>query len=114
MASEWTRAIMDLLLEEQVMWWANLVNTLTWWPELSVVPGERHVEEFTRKVWASFELLKRRSHTQGTHNDYYTPPAPQALKYDQFLPISNITFGGQDYHMWQPQKTLVYAKALQY
>ena len=99
---------------EWVAWWANLVDTWTWWPELSMVPRERDVEEFARKVWASFELPKRRSHAQGTPSDYSAPPAPQALECDWFLTISNITFGGQDYDMWQLQKTLAYAKALQY
>ena len=99
---------------EWVTWQANLVNTPTWWPELSVVPGEMDLEEFARKVQALSELPKRRSHAQGTTNDYSTPLAPQTLEHDQFLPISSIKFSGQDYHMWQLQKTLVYAKALQY
>ena len=72
------------------------------------------MEEFTRKVWALFELPKSSSCAQGTPNDYSTTPIPQALECDQFLPISNIMFSGQDFQMWQPQKTLAYAKALQY
>ena len=51
---------------EWVIWQADQVDTPTWWPKLSTVPRERDVQEFTRKVWASFELPKKRSHTQST------------------------------------------------
>ena len=97
---------------EWIAWLADQVNTPTWWLELATVPRERDVEEFARKVQASFKLPKRRSCAQGTPMIYSAPP--QALEHDWFLPISNITFGRQDYCMQQPQKTLVYTKALQY
>ena len=45
----------------------------TWWPELSMVPGERDVEEFAWKVQGLFELPKRRSYAWDTANDYFTP-----------------------------------------
>ena len=92
----------------------NQLETLTWWWELSEVPIQVDIQEFARWVWASFQLPKVSSHAQGVANDYLAPPAPQSLDHDWFLPISNISFGRQDYHMKQPQKTLVYAKALQY
>ena len=47
-------------------------------------------------------------------NDYLALPTPHCIERDVFLPFNNIQFGGQDYHMKQPEKTLVYAKALQY
>ena len=59
---------------EWVTWRANHINTLTWWLELSAVPGERDVEEFTQKVWALFELPQRRSHVQDTTDNYSAPP----------------------------------------
>ena len=37
---------------EWVMWQVDQVDTPTWWLELSMVPRERDVTEFTRKVWA--------------------------------------------------------------
>ena len=80
---------------EWVMWWANLVNTLTWWPELAMVSGERDMEEFARKVWASFKMPKRRSCVQGTPNDYSAPQTPQVLEHDQFLPISTSHLMGR-------------------
>ena len=43
---------------EWVTWRANQVDTLTWWLEMSVVPGEREVEEFVWKVWANLNYLK--------------------------------------------------------
>ena len=48
------------------------------------------------------------SHAQGVDNDYLVPPAPHFLDHDWFLPVSSMRIGRQ------PQKTLVYAKALQY
>ena len=89
------------------------LKTPTWWQELSMVPNQMDVQEFTRWIWASFQLPKASSHTQGVDNNYLAPPAPQSLECDQFLPVSNIRLHGQDYHMRQPQKTLAYAKALQ-
>ena len=47
-------------------------------------------------------------------NDYSAPLAPHSLDQEPFLPLSNMKFGGQDYHMKQSQKTLAYARALQY
>ena len=79
---------------EWVAWQADQVDTPTWWLELSMVPRERDVKEFARKVWASFELLKSSSHTQGTSNDYFAPPAPQSLEWDQFFSYSQ-------HHIWQ-------------
>ena len=72
------------------------------------------VQEFVRQVQALFQLPKASSHAQGVANDYLVPLAPQSLDCDWFLPVSNMRFGGHDYCMRQPQKTLVYAKALQY
>ena len=54
------------------------------------------------------------SHAQGVDNDYSALLAPQSLNHDQFLPVSNMRFGRQDYCMRQPQKALSYAKALQF
>ena len=84
---------------EWVAWWADQVNTTTWWPELSMFPGDRDVKEFARKVWAPFELPKRRGCAKSTSNDYSAPPAPHALGWDQFLPIRGMCFGGQDYRL---------------
>ena len=40
--------------------------------------------------------------------------SPHCIDWDVFLPFNNMQFGGQDYHMKQPQKTLAYTKALQH
>ena len=44
---------------------------------------------------------------------FSAPPTPHCIDRDAFLPFNNMQFGGQDYHIKQPQKTLAYAKALQ-
>ena len=41
-------------------------------------------------------------------------PAPHPLDRDCFLPIQDMQFGGQDFWLKHPQKTLAYAKALQH
>ena len=64
---------------EWVTWRANQVNTPTWWLELCTVPGERDAEEFAQKIWASFELHRRRSHVWHIANDYSAPPFPQNM-----------------------------------
>ena len=99
---------------EWVRWCAEQLETPTWWQELSEVPSQMDVQEFVRSVQALFQLPKASNHAPGVDNDYMVPPSPQSLNHDWFLPISNMRFGGQDYCMRQPQKTLAYAKALQY
>ena len=42
------------------------------------------------------------------------PPVPHCLDRDAYLPLKDMRFGLQDYHLKQLQKTLAYAKALQY
>ena len=46
-------------------------------------------------------------------NNYMVPPTPHCLDCDAYLPMQDLRFGLQDYHLKQPQKTLAYAKALQ-
>ena len=87
---------------EWVMQWADQVDTLTWWPELSAVPGERDVKEFSRKVWALFKLPMRMSCTLSISNDYSTA-SPHALGRNWFLLIRNMHFRGKDYRLEQPE-----------
>ena len=42
------------------------------------------------------------------------PPAQPCLDHDAYLLMEDPRFGSQDYHLKQPQKTLVYARALQH
>ena len=87
---------------------------LTKWQELSEVPSQMDIQEFVRQVQAPFQLPNASSHAQEVTNDCSVLLAPQSLDQDQFLPLSNMKFGGQDYHMKQSQKTLAYTKGLQY
>ena len=52
--------------------------------------------------------------TLKVENDYPAPPTLHCLDSDAFLPISTVNCSYQDYRMKQPQKTLAYAKALQF
>ena len=58
-------------------------------------------------------MPKVRWYASNTENNYSALTTPHCIKRDVFLPFNNIQFGGQDYHMKQPKKTLAYAKALQ-
>ena len=99
---------------EWVRLYAKQLKIMTWWWELSKVPGQTDVQEFVRQVWVSCQLPKVSSHAQGVTNDYLALLAPHSLECEQFLPLSDVKLGGQDYYMRQPQKTLASAKALAY
>ena len=47
---------------EWVTWCAKQLDTLTWWQEFSKVPGQNDIQQFVRRVWASFQLPKMSSH----------------------------------------------------
>ena len=99
-----------------VLWHACWVETLAWWPELWRVPNQTDIPQFARQVqvWASFQMPKVRCHTKKMENDYSVLPTPQCIERDAFLPFSTMKCGVLDYHMKQPHKILVYAKALQF
>ena len=90
------------------------LDTLAWWWELKEVPNQDNLQEFTRRVWASFQVPKARCHASKVDNDHSTPPAPCSLDRDQFLPLLDMQFSSQDFWLTQPQKILAYVKALQY
>ena len=77
-------------------------------------PQRKRCERIARKVQATFELPKRRSHAMSISNDYSAPPTPHALGRNQFLLIRGMHFGGKDYRLEQPEKSLAYIKVLQY
>ena len=77
----------------QRFWAGSHQDRAPWWQELSEMPGQTDF--------------------QAVDNYYSVPLAPQSLEFDQFLPVSSIIFGRQDYHMRQPQNTSTYTKALQ-
>ena len=97
-----------------VLWCACHVETLSWWQELWKVPNQMDIPQFARRVRASFQVPKVRCCANKKENGYSAPPAPHCIERDAFLPFNTMKFAGQDYCMEQPQKTLVYAKALQY
>ena len=99
---------------EWVKWHAKQLNTPAWWPELSEVPSQSDVKEFVRRIWASFQLPKVSSCAQEVTNDYFMLLAPLSLDRDHFMSILDMWLSSQDYRVKQPQKTLAYAKALQY
>ena len=58
--------------------------------ELREVPSQDNVQEFPRRVWASFQVPKARCHAPKVNNDYSAPLAPHYLDRDQFLPLQDM------------------------
>ena len=65
-------------------------------------------------MWASFQVPKARCPMSKVDNGHFVLPAHHYLDRDQFLPLPDMWFGSQDFWLTQTQKTLAYAKALQY
>ena len=101
-------------INKWVLGCAHWVETPSWWPELQEVPNQTDICQFARRVWAPFQMLKKRCHTSNTENDYLVLLTPHCIERDTFLLFNHMQFSSQDYCMKQPQKTLVYAKALQH
>ena len=78
------------------------------------VPNQMDIPQFTRRVRASFQMPKVRCHANKMESNYLALPTPHCIERDVFLPFNTMKFGGQDYHMKHPHKTLAYAKVLQH
>ena len=90
------------------------METPVWWSKLHRVLNQRDTIQFTKQVWASFQIPKAKCLAQGMENDYKLPPTPHCTEWDAFLPFGTGNFASQDYRMKKPQKMLAYAKALQF
>ena len=99
---------------EWIKWHTQQVDMLTWWQGLKEVPGQDNLQEFAQRVWASLKLPKTWSCNTQVDNDHSALPAHHFLDRDWFLPVLEMWFSSQDFWLTQPQKTLAYAKALQY
>ena len=69
---------------------------------------------FSRDVQASLQLPMAKYVAQSMKNGYTLPSMPNCLDWDIFLPPGGGNFTSVDYWMKQFQKTLAYAKALQF
>ena len=99
---------------EWVTWHTCQCRDPSMWPNPWKVPNQRDTVQFTKWIQASFQMPRVRYLTLKMENDYSVPPAPHCLERDAFLPLSAGNFSSQDYRMKQTQKTLAYAKALQF
>ena len=86
----------------------------TWWPELKVVPHQGDIHGFARRVRASFQVPMACCWTSKGHKHDTLPLAPHCMDCDAYLPWMNMKFGSVHYRICQPQKTLAYARTLQY
>ena len=99
---------------EGIKWHAWQLDMPALWQGLKEVPSQDNLQEFTRRVWASFELPKMQCCASKVDNYHSALPAHHSLDRDQFLPLPDMQFGSQDFWLTHAQKTLAYAKALQY
>ena len=95
-------------LESWVIWRARMHDTPGWWWELSEVSGVDDHEKLAWEVWASFQLPQQISKW------HQAPLAPWCLWQKSFLPLPNSKFTCQDIRQLQQEKTVAYAKALQF
>ena len=86
----------------------------TWWPKLVSVLGWRDIHWLAWLVQASFQMPQACYTASKEFNNYMVLSTPPCLDHDIYLPMKDPRFGSQDYQLNQPQKTLVYAKALQH
>ena len=84
-----------------IHWHAQQLDMPAWWQELQEVPRQEDIQEFAKKVWASFEVPKVRCCTSKVENDYSALSAPHSLDRDQFLHPQDMRFGSQDYQLIQ-------------
>ena len=101
-------------LESWVIWRSWMQDMPGWWQELPGVPGVDDPKKLAWEVWASFQLPWRISKQHRVENYHQAPPAPSCLHCKSFLPLSNSQFACWDIRELQWEKTVAYAKALQF
>ena len=101
-------------LESWVTWRAWMHNTPGWWQELAEVPWVDDHEKLAWEVQTSFELPWQISEWHHVENYYQAPLALPCLCQKSFLPLLGFKFACQDIRELQQEKTVAYAKALQF
>ena len=105
-------AVLDLA--GWVMWKAKMCDTPDWWRELSAVPGEEDTRKLARQVWASFQIPHWLQELNEEMATLRAPPAPPCLCRQKFMPPPKSIFTSQDIREVPREKTVAYARALQY
>ena len=62
-----------------IKWHVRQLDMPTWWQELKEVPNQDNLQEFTRRVQASFQVPKVRCHASKVDNDHSMLLAPHSL-----------------------------------
>ena len=93
-----------------VTWKAKMCNTPDWWRELSMVPGEEDTRKLARQVWTPCQLQELKQEMATLR----APPAPPCLCRQKFMPPPKLIFASQDIREVPREKTVAYARALQY
>ena len=97
-----------------IKWQGRQLDMPAWWQELKEVPDQDDLQQFTRRVQASFQVPKVRCHASRVDNIHSTLLVPHSLDGDQFLPLPDMWYSSQDFCLTQPYRTLTYTKALHY
>ena len=101
-------------LERWVIWRAQMHDIPGWWQELAEVPGVDDQKKLAWEVWASFQLPQWISKWHWVENYHQAPPALLCFCQKSFLPLPNFKFACWDIRELQWEKTVAYAKALQF
>ena len=98
---------------EWVQWKAKRCDVPDWWAELSTVPLE-DIEKLARQVRALFKLPKHMHELDPEEAPFHAPLAPPCLHQWRFMPPIISAFACQDIWEIPREKTVTYARALQY
>ena len=99
---------------EWIEWHTRHVLILCWWEEPVEIPSHEDYQLFTRKVCASFDVLKVGNWAKGGNNDHTPLLAHPSIGKYQFLLPQDRWYGTQDYQLTQSKHTVTYARVLQY
>ena len=102
------------VLESWVTWKAWMHNMPGWWQELAEVPGVEDHKKLAWEVWASFKLPWQISKWHHVENYHQAPKAPLCFHQKSFPLPPDSKFTCQDIRELQWEKTVAYAKALQF
>ena len=98
---------------EWVQWKAEKYEIPDWWAELSTVP-EENMGGLALEVRASFQLPRCMHELDPKEAPFHAPLAPPSLHQQRFMPPVVSAFACQNIREIPREKTVAYARALQY
>ena len=87
---------------------------ISWWEEFTKIPSHAGHQEFSQKVYASFDVPKACNQVKKVYNYHVQPLAHPSIGKHHFLPLRDVRFGIQDICLTQLHHTIAHARALQH